>query len=46
MDESHPPLIDRWLRAQPELEMELVRWERDACGRPRFCEIRWEPKSS
>ena len=43
VDASHPPLIDAWLRApaQAPLEMRLARWERDAGGHPRFCEVRW-----
>ena len=43
VDASHPPLIDAWLRApaQAPLEMRLARWERDAGGHPRFCELRW-----
>ena len=43
VDTSHPPLIDEWLREAPqaELRLEMRRWLPDACGRPRFVEIKW-----
>ncbi len=39
VDTSHPPLLERWLQEQTTLGLHMVRWMRDACGRPRFCEI-------
>ena len=42
-DTSHPPLLERWLSEErPELGLRMVRWMRDAYGRPRFCEVRWD----
>ena len=43
VDESHPPLLERWL-AEPEqtaLRLRLRRTHHDLAGRPRFCELRW-----
>ena len=40
VDTSHPPVIERWLGEQAALGLQMVRWMRDAYGRPRFCEIR------
>ena len=47
VDTSHPPLIEGWLRDEPqatELCMVMTRWLPDAFGRPRFCEVRWRPQ--
>ena len=43
MAQSHPPLIDAWVRApaQAALRLEVAASLADLYGRDRFVEIRW-----